>query len=234
MSLKSCSDCGRQVSSKAHRCPNCGRKNPTRSVKEDQSESVLVTSSMLRRPKGRCRECGKQASLGGGACPACGFTNPTDNAPRRWFAVAAVGACLALLSAAAWKLGLLDTWGAGPRGIESAIQATTLQPAVGPPRVRSARFGTTCPAPAPVYVYKATETPSAFLVVLAKPVTDPERAADSLAERYNLTTDGYRPSRGGFVVSLDPPTVSKLRCEAAVRMLEENAAVGDGVTAVEP
>jgi len=56
----------------------------------------------------------------------------------------------------------------------------------------------------------------------------------STEERYNLTTDGYEPSRGGFVVSLDPPTVSKLRCEPAVRRLEENTAVGDGVTAVEP
>jgi RNA polymerase subunit RPABC4/transcription elongation factor Spt4 len=118
MGLKACVECGRKVSSKARRCPKCGRRNPTRIQDEPKRNWLLVPPSKRRHRKGRCRECGEAVRLGSNACPACGFSHPTDTPAPRWAAVATLGLLLALLVVTAWKLGLLDP---SHRGIESGL-----------------------------------------------------------------------------------------------------------------
>jgi RNA polymerase subunit RPABC4/transcription elongation factor Spt4 len=121
MSLKACSDCGRQVSSKALRCPNCGRKDPTRAG-EDQRNRLLVAPSMLPTVKGACRECGLEVRVGLASCPSCGVPDPTlRGAGRRWAGVAAVVLLVAMLVGTAWVLGLLRPPGADPSTVESGL-----------------------------------------------------------------------------------------------------------------
>ncbi len=132
----------------------------------------------------------------------------------------------ALAFAVAWKRGLLDgpaPW--TPPPLESGLTSVKPRP-IEPPRIKSSRFGTACKAPAPVYVYAPDATPSAFLVLLVKPVADPSRVADSLTGHYGLRSHGYAGPVHGFVVEeAGPNIVSRLRCEPAVSSLEESATV---------
>jgi hypothetical protein len=57
---------------------------------------------------------------------------------------------------------------------------------------------------------------------MASSVADRNRVADSLARHYALESRGYDDSRQGFAIDdAGPATVSRLRCEPAVRALEE-------------
>ncbi|MGH7630816.1 MAG: hypothetical protein ACREOF_15800 [Gemmatimonadales bacterium] len=137
-----------------------------------------------------------------------------------------VVAVAAFALAAAWKLDLLDRAAPWAESLESGLTSVKPRRQVEPPRVRSSRFGAPCKTPAPVYVYAPDETPSAFLVLLANPVSDPSRVADSLAAHHGLRSDKYDASLHGFgVYGADPGVVSRLRCEPAVSSLEESPSV---------
>ncbi len=133
---------------------------------------------------------------------------------------------VAFALAAAWKLGFLDRAAPERPSLDSGLTSVKPRRQTEPPRIKSSRFGAPCTAAAPVYVYAPDGTPSAFRVLLANPVSDPSRVADSLAARYGLRSDGYDASRHGFgVYEASPGVVSKLRCESAVSALEESATV---------
>src|SRR5688500_19741104 len=122
MSLKSCVECGRKVSSKARRCPQCDRPDPTRGELEPTRNSLLVSPSRLRQLRARCRECGQAVSFAGSACSSCGCPHATEPTGRRWAAVAVMGLILAMVVVTAWKLGLLDSQTPTRPGIESGLQ----------------------------------------------------------------------------------------------------------------
>jgi hypothetical protein len=124
MSLKSCSDCARPVSSRALRCPHCGRSHPTRAG-EDKEKSLLVAQSLRPKATSKCRECGSEVCQGLRACSSCGVPDPALRAAtRRWAGVAAVVLLVALMVGTAWGLGLLKPLGADPSAIESGLTGT--------------------------------------------------------------------------------------------------------------
>lgn len=112
MSLGTCTDCGRPVSTKAERCPHCGAKNPATKPLDD-SVPFLISASEVRRRKVKCRECGRAVALGAGSCPECGYASPGEKPGWRVLLIGLLIA-LALLAAAfaagfaAIKVGLVD------------------------------------------------------------------------------------------------------------------------------
>lgn len=126
--------------------------------------------------------------------------------------------------AAGWKVGVLvdRRWGGEPSSLESGL--TPLAPATTsePPRIPSDRFEASCKVAAPVLVYSADSTPSAFLVQMTGSSTDANRVADSLTREYALQSRGYDDVRQRLAIEgATPATVSRLRCDPAVRALEE-------------
>lgn len=61
MALVKCSECGKEISDKAKKCPHCGNK-----VKEDISYV-------------KCNECEKKYDASLKCCPSCGMPNEKDN-----------------------------------------------------------------------------------------------------------------------------------------------------------
>lgn len=227
MSLQPCPECGRQISTKAARCPNCGRKSPGAPASEDPVP-FLISVAEVRRRKVKCRECGSEVALGSGACSVCGFATPGDT-PVRWWLVVTLAVVLGGLgAAAAWKLGFLDrrpvdsSAAADSTVIKSRFTSNSPRFRRDPPRTRSAQFSPACLTPAPVLVYELGRTPSMFQVQLAREVPDPARVTDSLMKRYKLRGAGYDAKRHGvFVWAVSPAVVSALSCESSVSSIEE-------------
>ncbi len=229
MSLSPCADCGRQVSSKAERCPNCGRKTPGASDSED-SVPFLVSVAEVRRRKVKCRECGQEVSLGAGSCPGCGFAHPGDT-PVRWWLLITVGLMMAALgTATAWQLGLVksraavSSAAADSAAIKANVPSVSYHRRRDPPRIRSARYPAACLSPAPVLVYALDRTPATFFVRLAGGISNPVVVTESLVTRHKLQSHGYEPPWNAlYIKDATPAVVSALRCETAVNSIEEVA-----------
>ena len=228
MSLHACTVCGKQISTKAERCPHCGRK-PDGGGGSDVPVPFLISAAEARKRKVKCRECGNEVSLGAGSCPSCGFANPAE--PRsRWVLMTLLAIVLGGAgSAAAWRMGLIEprprvgvSVAADSAAVESNFNWNTPNFRRDPPRTRSARFGAACPSPAPVLVYQVDSTPSMFRIQLALATPDPNRLTDSLVARYQLKSAGYDRKRGGiFVWQVSPAVVAALRCESGVTSIEQ-------------
>ncbi|HET8624739.1 MAG TPA: hypothetical protein VFM14_14340 [Gemmatimonadales bacterium] len=219
MALKPCTDCGREVSTLAERCPNCGLKNPTRLRGEDDRGNLLVDLSKLRGPTITCRDCGVEVRAGAPACPSCGRPNPGDSG-RRWMGWAALLTASIFLAAVAW-LYLIPGRAEQPAPTVSGFTARDTRRRLGePPRLQSDTFPADCARPASVYVYEPSK-PAEFIVLLAGSVRNPAAIADSLSRLYGAGTGEYDPGRRGFVATLSDDAVSGLRCEPAVASLEE-------------
>jgi hypothetical protein len=143
---------------------------------------------------------------------------------RRWLAFAGFALLVVAPSAAAWKLGLLDSYlPRSPRErLESGLVSAHGSPRpITPPRVESRQFKAGCAQPAPVYVYDGASVPSTFRVLVAAPAGTGRAVADSLVRRYELLTAQYDAARRGFVATLAPNDVARLRCDREVGSLEE-------------
>lgn len=82
MALIKCPECGRKISEKAERCPNCGCPVEREQVQK-QNQSVIV-----------CPECGQQISESVGHCPNCGFPIQDDVIkPSEFVQTSDVGKC---------------------------------------------------------------------------------------------------------------------------------------------
>jgi len=215
-----CRKCKLPVNEDAERCPHCGAGEPGR---RSGGTPVLVSTSQLHRPKVQCRACGQRVPVGAALCPSCGKRNPTANTVRRLLPLA-LSLLPAIALAAAWQFGLLADL--TPRSsLESGLQPTD-DPRRAAPRIASPRFSAGCEPAAPVYVRAVDNTPSTFLVLIADSVPEPASVSDSLTRRYRLRSPGYDPALGGFFVEdAAPAAVSGLRCEPAVRALEEDPGV---------
>jgi hypothetical protein len=138
----------------------------------------------------------------------------------------------ALLLAGAWQLGLLPRRAPRTPPTVSGFATLPLPRRDEPLRVRSELFRAACTNPAPVLVYDESDHPgpseaTAFVVILATSVKTPSTIADSLARYYGAESDGYDPSKRGFVATLSRRAVSGLRCEPAVASIEEDATIRD-------
>jgi hypothetical protein len=234
MSLRACPDCGRRISTKAERCPNCGW-SPSRPNAESVPLPFLLSAAEVRRRKVQCRECGEDVALGSGSCPSCGYA-PGAGRPAGWKILLALLALIGLgMAGVAWHLGLLpqrrpNAASLGTTVLDSTVLEAELRQASGarrrrdPPRIRSSRFQASCLSPAPVLVYALDRTPTAYFVRLTAGTGNPTLAGDSLRSRYQLVTNGYEAQWNAlFVKEVTPELIAKLRCDAAVGSIEEVA-----------
>src|SRR5688572_31015751 len=155
MSLHACTVCGKQISTKAERCPHCGRK-PVGDAPSDLPVPFLVSAAEVRRRKVNCRECRGEMTLGSSSCPNCGFTDTGGTRPG-WRLLLAVAVLFAVggSAAAAWYFGFLP--GRAPRASDvgvATVDSATLEAELrkttsrrrrrDPPRTPSARFPALC------------------------------------------------------------------------------------------
>lgn len=233
MSLRACPDCGRRISTKAERCPNCGW-SASRPTAEAVPTPFLLSAAEVRRRKVKCRECGEDVSLGGGACPSCGYA-PGGGRPARWKVLLVLLVLTILgISAVVWKLGLvpkqvltatsLGTALADSAQLESERRDASVRKRRDPPRIRSSRFQASCLSPAPVLVYGLDRVPTIFFVRLAPGLANAQLSGDSLQARYKLETAGYEARWNALLAkNVSAETVARLRCDAAIGSLEEVA-----------
>lgn len=233
MSLRACPDCGRRISTKAERCPNCGW-SASRPTAVGDPTPFLLSAAEVRRRKVKCRECGEDVSLGGGACPSCGYS-PGGGKPSRWKVLLLLVLLTVLgVSAVAWKLGLLSQQAltatslgsavADSAQLETELRDASLRKRRDPPRIQSSRFQGSCLSPAPVFVYGLDRVPTIFLVRLAPGIANAQLSGDSLQGRYKLETAGYEARWNAvFAKNVSAETVAKLRCDPAVGSIEEVA-----------
>jgi RNA polymerase subunit RPABC4/transcription elongation factor Spt4 len=234
MSLRACPDCGRRISTKAERCPNCGW-SPSRPNAESVPLPFLLSAAEVRRRKVKCRECGDDVSLGSGSCPSCGYT-PGAGRPAGWKILLGLVVLIAIgVAGVAWQLGLLPrrhlsaaslgTMVADSTALEGELRQTSgLRRRRDPPRIRSSRFQASCLSPAPVLVYALDRMPIAYFVRLTPGSGNPTLAGDSLRSRYQLVTNGYEARWNAlYVKEATPDLVAKLRCDPAVGSIEEVA-----------
>jgi RNA polymerase subunit RPABC4/transcription elongation factor Spt4 len=229
MSLSPCTECGRQISTRAERCPHCGRKRASGSAPAAEDVPFLVSIAEARRRKVKCRECGSEVSLGAGSCPGCGFDDPAGRSARWGLVVVVAVVSLALGAAAAWKLGYVKLpvrytrpAVADSTAFKANVASKVQRFRTDPPRVRSARFSAPCLSPAPVLVYDVDVTPSMFRLQLSRELPDPKRLTDSLSKRYEFSTAGYDARRNGSLVwEVKPGAVAALRCVAGITSIEE-------------
>jgi len=76
--LKSCRECGEQVSTEADECPHCGTKNPTSEAQRRTTAAVIIGLLIaapffyyFAKTVGILRSCGCLAIAGLGALGAC-------------------------------------------------------------------------------------------------------------------------------------------------------------------
>jgi hypothetical protein len=233
MSQRACPDCGRRISTKAERCPNCGW-NASRPTAELVPTPFLLSAAEVRRRKVKCRECGEDVSLGGGSCPSCGYA-PGGGRPSRWKVLLVLLVLVILgVSAVIWKLGLvpkqvltatsLGTPLADSTALESERLAARVRKRRDPPRIRSSRFQAACLTPAPVLVYALDRVPSTYFLRFAPGQPDPALMGDSLRARYALAGAEYEPQWNAvFVKDVTPELIAKLRCDPAIGSIDEVA-----------
>lgn len=68
--LKECVVCGKEVSTKAKKCPQCGQKKPTK-------DNTLLSRVKKEPVLSECVGCGEQVSTWAKKCPQCGEIKPT-------------------------------------------------------------------------------------------------------------------------------------------------------------
>jgi RNA polymerase subunit RPABC4/transcription elongation factor Spt4 len=217
MSLKPCVECGELVAPHAPQCPRCGRRHPT--VRHAGPDLPLLSATSPGMPVVRCRECETQLRGRMDICPVCGARNPIA---RRfpWRLVAGVVVVAGVLSVAWASYGRLLLSSARDAGFVSLGPPPPSQV----PRVKAYGFHARCAAPAPVYIFDAGSVPEAFIVMLANRGEDPAKVTKALAAKYELTTQGYEPSKGGFAAGLSPTLVARLRCDPSVESIQEDPA----------
>ncbi len=219
MSLKPCAKCGRMVSTKAPRCPKCGLRHPTAARTFEEDSPLLFSPDALRVPTTECPECHHQVREGAKRCPSCGLENPSDR-PLRWRVPLAV-AFGSMVAVAAW-VGT-HRLRAKPE-VESGAVTPPPQASQRPARVSALAFRAHCEDPAPIYVFEAGAVPDSFIVVLDPRVGDPVAITKGFAKKYQLTAARYQRAESGFAARLSPSIVAGLRCEPAVKRLEEEPA----------
>ena len=75
MGMKPCKECGKEVSTSAKNCPNCGKPSPAGSLLPGKVFGLEVFSRGMKP----CKECGKEVSASAKKCPNCGKPHPTNN-----------------------------------------------------------------------------------------------------------------------------------------------------------
>lgn len=218
MSLKPCTDCGKPVSTKAARCPNCGLKNPT--VPADRAPLLFSAGSQVE-PQARCRECGGALRADLKVCPFCGVQNPIKEGIPRWVVVTGVLVItLAAVGISSWQLVL----NAVNSSLDTGLVRSKPRAASELPHIQSAAFAARCRTPAPVLVYVLGSVPERFRIRLR---TREDREGDSLTnvftKKYHLNaeTTQYVPPLRAFYAYLKPVQVEGLRCEPSVEAIEE-------------
>ena len=85
----------------------------------------------------------------------------------------------------------------------------------------------TCQTPAPLYIPETDAIPNEYIVVFADDVTHADLVAAGLAAKYRFTPRDVWSGSGfsGFSATLKPSVVAALRCEAAVKYIEQNAII---------
>ena len=220
MSLKPCTDCGKPVSTKALRCPNCGLKNPTVPANE---APLLFSPTSQTGPEARCRECRAALRADAKVCPVCGVRNPVKEGIPRWTVVTVVlVVTLTAVGISSWRLvvNALDS------SIDSGLVRSRPRAETDVPHFQSAAYAARCRAPAPVLVYVIGSRPERFKVRLQ---TREDGEGDSLTnvlrKKYHLdpeTTQYVAPLRA-FYAYLKADQVEGLRCEPSVQAIEEKS-----------
>jgi RNA polymerase subunit RPABC4/transcription elongation factor Spt4 len=223
MSLKPCTECGQPVSTRAARCPNCGRRDPT--VAADPVAPVLFSSVASAGPGARCRECGGAVRASAKVCPFCGLKDPVRRSLPRWVLVAGV---LVVALPVIGMMGLRVAQAYFVAGLDSGLVRSSRsaggempQVMTSVPRVNTSAFPARCPAPAPVYVVVVGSVPRNFTVFLeVRTAAQGDSLTKALAKRYDFKPR-YLDARRAFAAEIKPDVVGKLRCEPSVKSVEE-------------
>ena len=76
MGMKPCKECGKEVSTSAKKCPNCGKPSPTGGLTLTGKVFGLEVFPQRMKP---CKDCGKEVSTSAKTCPNCGKPSPTNS-----------------------------------------------------------------------------------------------------------------------------------------------------------
>lgn len=191
----------------------------------DPVAPLLYSSIASAGPAARCRECGGAIRESAKVCPFCGVKEPVHRSLPRWVLVLGV-AVIAL--PVIGMMGLRVAQGYFATGLDSGlVRATHSAGSELPeietslPRVNTAAFPARCPTPAPVYVVVVGSVPRNFTVSLeVRAVAQGDSLTKAFAKTYNFAPR-YLAGRRAFAAELKPDVVGKLRCERAVKSIEE-------------
>lgn len=83
MALISCFECGKEISTKALTCPQCGV--PVPAEKDERSDFILFFGRLFRQIQAVCRKCRSPIKHSANICKTCGTYFPFHESNKTHF-----------------------------------------------------------------------------------------------------------------------------------------------------